>query len=92
MELPTKIIYFFWVEKPGESSSESYERCNDFGKHKTGNILIERLQLIFLFAEDTDLWGSNYLAVTKPWTQPPAPQKTKQNSRKISPQNEILGV
>lgn len=62
------------------------------GKHKTGNILIERLQLIFLFAEDMDLRGSICLAVTRPWTQRPAPQKTKQNSRKISPQNEILGV
>lgn len=27
----------------------------DCEKHKSGNILIERLQLVFLFAEDVDL-------------------------------------
>lgn len=62
------------------------------GKHKTGNIRIKRLQLIFLFAEDMDLKGSICLTVTRPWIKPPAPQKTKQNAREISPQNEMLGV
>lgn len=62
------------------------------GKHKTENIRIKRLQLIFLFAEDMDLRRSICLTVTRPWIQPLAPQKTKQNVRKISLQNEMLGV
>lgn len=65
---------------------------SDCGKHKTGNILIERFQLIFLFVEDMDLKGNICLTVTRPWNQPPTPQKTKQNARKISPQNEMPGV